>query len=103
TEAADTGAAATAEEPTETAGAAGEEVYQSSCIACHASGVAGAPKLGDTADWAPRIEQGNDTLYMHAIQGFQGEKGVMPPKGGNMGLSDAEVQAAVDYMVEQSR
>jgi len=99
-EAADAGAEA---ESGEAAGVAGQEVYQSSCIACHASGVAGAPKLDDSADWAARIEQGMDTLYTHAIEGFQGEKGVMPPKGGNMSLSDAEVRAAVDYMVDQSR
>jgi cytochrome c5 len=84
-------------------GGNGKKVYDSACVACHAVGVAGAPKLGDTASWAPRIAQGNDTLYTHAIEGFQGKTGVMPPKGGNMGLSDADVKAAVDHMVAQSK
>ena len=72
-------------------------------MACHGAGVAGAPKLGDKADWGPRIAQGNDTLYQHAIQGFQGKKGVMPPKGGNTALPDDQVKAAVDYMVSQAK
>ncbi|RYY90710.1 MAG: cytochrome c5 family protein, partial [Comamonadaceae bacterium] len=57
----------------------------------------------DKADWGPRIAQGNDTLYEHAIKGFQGKKGVMPAKGGNTALPDADVKAAVDYMVSQAR
>jgi cytochrome c5 len=65
--------------------------------------VAGAPKLGDKAAWGPRIAQGIDTLYTHSIKGFQGKAGMMPPKGGNMALSDADVKAAVDYMVAQSK
>jgi cytochrome c5 len=81
----------------------GETVYKQICFSCHDQGVAGAPKLGDTENWAPRIEQGNDTLYTHAIEGYQGEAGFMPPKGGLPSLSDEEVEAAVDYMVEQSR
>lgn len=81
----------------------GETVYQNSCVACHGTGVAGAPKLGDSAAWSDRIPKGMDTLYQHAIQGFQGDTGMMPPKGGNMSLSDAAVQAAVDYMVEQAQ
>ncbi len=81
----------------------GQQVYQGACLACHSIGVAGAPKLGDTADWEPRISQGSETLLGHAINGFQGNKGVMPAKGGRMDLSDAEVAAAVAYMVSQSR
>ena len=81
----------------------GASVYQSACMACHAAGIAGAPRVGDVAGWADRIAQGADTLYSHAIQGFQGKAGVMPPKGGNMALSDDEVKAAVDHMVTQSQ
>jgi len=81
----------------------GKGTYDKACMACHAAGVAGAPKLGDKAAWGPRIAQGNDTLYTHAIKGFQGKKGFMPAKGGNAALSDADVKAAVDYMVGQGK
>jgi cytochrome c5 len=81
----------------------GKGTYDKACMACHAAGVAGAPKLGDKAAWKDRIAQGNDTLYGHAIKGFQGKKGVMPAKGGNVSLSDADVKAAVDYMVGQAK
>jgi cytochrome c5 len=81
----------------------GKKVYGGTCIACHAAGVAGAPKLGDKAAWAPRIAQGMDTLYTHSIKGFQGKAGLMPPKGGNMTLSDDDMKAAVDYMVSQGK
>ncbi|HEY9396838.1 MAG TPA: c-type cytochrome [Burkholderiales bacterium] len=80
------------------AGDTGEGIYQQACAACHGHGVMGAPKLGDKADWQPRLAQGKDTLYKHAIGGFTGAKGMMPPKGGNASLSDAQVHAAVDYM-----
>ena len=76
----------------------GETVYKSACFACHDTGVAGSPKLGDTAIWEPRIAQGLQTLVDHAINGFQ-NVGFMPPKGGNPTLSDQEVAAAVGYMV----
>ncbi len=81
----------------------GESVYKQGCAACHVAGVAGAPKLGDKASWKDRIAQGNDKLYEHAIKGFQGKKGVMPPKGGFANLSDADVKAAVDYMVGKGK
>jgi cytochrome c5 len=81
----------------------GKKVYDGGCMACHASGVAGAPKLGDKAAWGPRIAQGAETLHNHAIKGFQGKAGMMPPKGGNMSLSDADVKAAVDYMASQGK
>lgn len=81
----------------------GKQVYESICFACHAEGIAGAPKLGDKAAWEPRIAQGMDTLVSHAINGFQGNTGVMPPKGGRMDLSDADIRAAVSYMVEQAK
>ncbi|WP_313071208.1 c-type cytochrome [Melaminivora sp.] len=81
---------------------AGKGVYDKTCFACHGAGIAGAPKLGDKADWGPRIAQGKDTLYKHAIQGYTGSKGVMPPKGGATNLSDDEVKSAVNYMVGQA-
>jgi len=81
----------------------GKGTYDKACMACHAAGVAGAPKLGDKADWGPRIAQGNDTLYTHALKGYQGKKGFMPAKGGNASLADADVKASVDYMVGQSK
>jgi cytochrome c5 len=79
--------------------AGGEGIYKTACAACHSAGVAGAPKSGDKAAWAPRIAQGKDTLYKHAIGGFQGKGGVMPAKGGNTTLADADVKSAVDYMI----
>lgn len=81
----------------------GKSVYDASCMVCHAAGIAGAPKLGDKANWAARIAQGNATLYTHALKGFQGKTGMMPPKGGNTSLKDEDVKAAVDYMVAQSK
>jgi cytochrome c5 len=85
------------------AGGSGQTVYTSTCAMCHAAGVAGAPKPGDKAEWQPRIAQGKDTLYTHALKGFTGKKGTMPPKGGNTSVPDADVKAAVDYMVGQSK
>jgi cytochrome c5 len=82
----------------------GPQVYNAACIVCHQPpGTGGAPPIGDVAAWAPRIEQGMDTLYMHALQGFQGSAGYMPPKGGRVDLSDDEIRAAVDYLLEESR
>lgn len=78
---------------------AGKSVYNKTCSLCHAAGVAGAPKPGDKADWGPRIAQGKDVLYKHAIEGFTGSKGQMPARGGGSTLTDDEVKAAVDHMV----
>lgn len=78
---------------------AGKSAYNKTCAMCHAAGVAGAPKPGDKADWGPRIAQGKDTLYKHALEGFNGAKGSMPARGGNTKMSDEDVKAAVDYMV----
>jgi cytochrome c5 len=75
----------------------GKKIYDTSCVACHGAGVAGAPKLDDKAAWESRIAQGKDILYEHAIKGFQGKTGFMPPKGGSS-ASDEEIKAAVDYM-----
>lgn len=80
---------------------AGEKLFGSVCATCHTAGLMGAPKLGDKADWAPRIAQGKDTLYKHAIVGYQGKSGVMPARGGSQ-ASDEEVKAAVDYMVSKA-
>ncbi|MFO8024834.1 c-type cytochrome [Thiohalophilus sp.] len=77
----------------------GKSVYDSACMACHASGAAGAPILGDKGAWEDRIAKGDDTLFDHAINGFKG----MPPRGGNADLSDEEVKAAVEYMVDESQ
>lgn len=88
---------------TPAAAADGKAVYERTCAACHAAGVANAPKFGDKAAWAPRIAQGANVLYDHAIKGFQGKAGVMPPKGGAVTTPDAEVKAAVDYMVAAAK
>ncbi len=72
----------------------GKSVYDASCSACHAAGVAGAPKAGDKAAWAPRLKTGKDALTAAVMKG----KGAMPPKGGNATLSDADIKAAVDYL-----
>ncbi|MFT5420003.1 MAG: cytochrome c5 [Candidatus Endobugula sp.] len=77
----------------------GEDIYGSKCIACHGSGAAGAPKLGDTAAWAARIGKGIDVLYTGAISGING----MPAKGLCMDCSDDEIKATVDYMLSQSQ
>ncbi len=69
---------------------------------CHAAGVAGAPKPGNKEEWAPRIAQGKDTMYKHALEGFTGDKGMMPARGGNTSLTDEQVKAAVDFMADQS-
>lgn len=91
--------------PAATAAAApsGKGVYDATCAVCHAAGVAGAPKLGDATAWATRIANGQDPLYEHAINGFQGQAGYMPARGGNVNLSDDDVKAAVDYIVENSK
>lgn len=79
--------------------AKGEQVFNTSCVSCHGSGVMGAPKLGDKAGWEPRLAKGMETVYTNAINGFK----LMPPKGGNAGLKEEEVKAAVDFMVSKSK
>ncbi|MGH8563836.1 MAG: c-type cytochrome [Gammaproteobacteria bacterium] len=85
------------------AGDKGKTVYDTACVVCHQTGVGGAPKIGDKAAWADRIAQGESTLADHAIKGFQGKTGMMPPKGGRAELSDEDVKAAVSYMVGASQ
>lgn len=75
-----------------------KDLYQASCFSCHGTGAAGAPKLGDKGEWKARIAKGKSTLYKHAIEGFKG----MPPKGGSS-LSDADMNAVVDYMIVNSK
>jgi len=81
---------------------AGKALYTSTCSACHGGGIAGAPKFGDKAAWAPRIKQGSAVLYEHALKGFQGKSGMMPPKGGST-APDTDVKAAVDYMAAAAK
>jgi cytochrome c5 len=82
---------------------AGDQVYQQVCAMCHAAGVAFAPKTGDKAAWSARIAQGTETLNKHAIEGYQGKAGFMPPKGGRTDLTDQSVINAVEFMVAQSK
>ena len=77
----------------------GKKVYDSTCVACHQTGVANAPKLGDKAAWAPRVQQGPDALLQSVLKG----KGAMPPKAGNPALSDAEIRAAIEFMVSHAK
>jgi cytochrome c5 len=81
----------------------GEQLFNMACTACHGAGIGGAPKMGDKAAWGPRIAQGKDTLYKHALQGLQGNTGIMPPKGGRVDLPDDVIKMGVDYMVEHSQ
>jgi cytochrome c5 len=81
----------------------GDEVFQQTCSACHGTGIAGAPKAGDKAAWGPRLAKGKDVLYQHALQGYQGSAGVMPPKGGRTDLPDDLVKQAVDHMVQMTQ
>jgi len=81
----------------------GAAVFQQTCSACHGTGLAGAPKAGDHAAWAPRVAKGKDVLYQHALQGFQGTAGVMPPKGGRVDLADDLIKAAVDHMIDMAK
>lgn len=77
----------------------GSEVYNAACMACHASGAAGAPVTGNASQWAPRIAKGMSSLVKSAINGLN----AMPPKGGCFNCSDDEVKAAVEYIVGESR
>ena len=78
----------------------GETVYKGACFACHDTGAAGAPKRGDKAAWDPRIAQGIDTLKKHAIEGFTGKSGMMPPRGTCANCSDEEIENAIHYMTD---
>jgi cytochrome c5 len=88
-----------AAKPVEPAARDGEAVYNAACVACHATGAAGAPRLGDAAAWAARADKGLETLVKNAITGIR----AMPPRGTCGSCTDAELQRAVEYMLERSR
>ena len=81
------------------AASAGKALYDTSCTICHAAGIGGAPKFGDLAAWAPRIKTGVDAMHASVVKG----KGAMPPKGTAMGASDADLKAAVEYMLAAAK
>jgi len=87
--------------PNTARGNQGETTFNSSCFGCHGTGVAGAPIIGDAKAWKKRLEKTVPVLYAHAITGFKGKSGVMPPKGGNSALTDKDIMAAVNYMLAQ--
>lgn len=101
TDAAALAAVATGSTAEAATGRSGEDVYNAACMACHMTGAAGAPVLGDVAAWAPRIDKGMDALYDSGLNGVAG--GAMMAKGGCMSCSDEEINAAVDYMVNNSQ
>ncbi len=80
--------------------AAGADTYNTACAMCHGAGIAGAPKL-EAAAWTDRLAKGEETLVKHAIEGFQGDSGYMPPKGGRLDISDEDIAAAVKYMIAE--
>ncbi|MBT8438510.1 MAG: cytochrome c5 family protein [Gammaproteobacteria bacterium] len=92
-------AAAPAAAPAPAAAIDGAAIYQQACFACHATGAANAPKLGDKAAWAPRLPNGKAALLNSVLKG----KGAMPPKGGRMDLSDEQISAAVDYLIQAAQ
>jgi cytochrome c5 len=81
----------------------GPSLYKAACTSCHDQGIGGAPKTGDKGAWGPRIAQGKATLYKHAIEGYTGKAGVMPPKGGRIDIGDDLIKLGVDYLVEQAQ
>ncbi|HTN35013.1 MAG TPA: c-type cytochrome [Marinobacter sp.] len=93
------GSAAAATEVASAGPRSGEEVYNAVCMACHTTGAAGAPVIGNKDSWAPHIEKGMDTLINHAINGFN----AMPAKGGCASCPDEEIENAVEYIVSQSK
>ncbi|MGO1500257.1 MAG: c-type cytochrome [Marinobacter sp.] len=92
------GAAAAASESASSGPRSGSDVYDAVCMACHTTGAAGAPVIGESGDWAPRIDQGMDTLIDHAVNGYN----AMPAKGGCVNCPDEEIEAAVEHIVGES-
>jgi len=80
----------------------GAAVFRNTCALCHGPGIAGAPRLDAMNEWNARVSSGREVLYQHAIGGYRGRIGLMPPKGGNPSLSDDEIRAAVDYMLDRA-
>ena len=96
-------AAAEVDEPEPVAAKlSGPQVYNSACLACHGAGIGGAPKTGEAGIWQTRIGQGRAVLEDHVINGYQGDDGYMPPKGGRVDLSDEEILSAMQYMLDQA-
>jgi cytochrome c5 len=100
--ASDSAAAISEPEPV-AAALSGPQVYNSACLACHGAGIGGAPATGNKEQWAARIAQNAQVLQDHVINGYQGNNGYMPPKGGRVDLSDEEILAAMNYMIDQVR
>jgi cytochrome c5 len=81
----------------------GKTIFGDLCQSCHQAGIAGAPKVGDKTAWAPRVAEGIATLIKHATEGYTGKTGIMPAKGGNPALNDAQIKATVEWMVDQAK
>jgi cytochrome c5 len=79
----------------------GKTIYGNLCHSCHDTGAGGAPKVTDKSAWAPRVAEGEETLIKHATEGYTGKSGVMPPKGGNPALNDAQIKATVEFILSQ--
>ncbi|EWH12164.1 cytochrome c5 [Catenovulum agarivorans DS-2] len=94
---------ACSESPEQVALEQGKAIWEGTCAVCHAQGLAGSPPIGNKKMWAKRIEKGLPVLFEHAKNGFSGETGLMPPRGGNEDLTDHQVELAVKYMVSQSQ
>lgn len=91
----------TTETETTTVASPGQTIWQANCAVCHQQGLGGAPVIGNQIQWKKRVEQGLPTLISHALNGYSGETGEMPPRGGNAQLTDQEVELAVTYMVSK--
>jgi len=83
--------------------ATGKAIYDANCASCHKDGIMGAPKTGNKPAWTARIAQGMNVMVDKSIKGYQGKKGMMPAKGGNPKLSNADLKLAVEYMVNLSK
>ena len=97
------GACSQSKEPSYEVAQATLSQYANTCEGCHGEGTGGAPKMGDTADWKQRVAKGMSKVRENAIVGYEGSTGIMPAKGGYIALTDEEVNAIVDYMIDMSR
>lgn len=80
-----------------------EKIYKANCMMCHGFGVGGAPKFGDKNAWKPRIKKGMKTLLKNTISGVKSPGGMMPPRGGNPALTDAQLKSVIQYMLKASK